>query len=103
MKRNPYTAAIAVSLVLLQTTLAFVVGRLGMSYWWVSLILAYAVGAFANHTAYVIIHDAAHNLIFRSKNWNRLIGMLVDFPNLFPGAMGFRVYHLKHHAHQGDY
>src|SRR5205814_7709551 len=24
-------------------------------------------------------------------------------PNLTPGAMGFRVYHLKHHSHQGDY
>ena len=74
-----------------------------MAYWWVALLVAYLFGAFANHCAYVIIHDAAHNLIFQSKNWNRLIAILADLPNLGPGAMGFRVYHLKHHAHQGDY
>src|SRR4051812_24897555 len=103
MGRNPWTAAIAVGIVTVQTALAFFFGQLGASYWWLSLVVAYLLGAFANHTNYVIIHDAAHNLIFRSKNLNRLIGMLTDFPNLFPGAMGFRIYHLKHHSHQGDY
>ncbi len=67
------------------------------------MLVAYCVGAFANHANYVIIHDAAHNLIFRNKSWNKLIAILADLPNLGPGAMGFRVYHLKHHAHQGDY
>lgn len=56
-----------------------------------------------NHANYVIIHDATHNLILRSKSWNKMIGILADLPNLTPGAMGFRVYHLKHHSHQGDY
>jgi sphingolipid delta-4 desaturase len=32
-----------------------------------------------------------------------MIGILADLPNLMPGAMAFRVYHLKHHSHQGDY
>jgi sphingolipid delta-4 desaturase len=103
MARNPYTALIAVSILTMQTALAFWMGKLGMGYWWLSLLIAYFLGAFANHTNYVIIHDAAHNLIFRSKNWNRLIAILADLPNLGPGAMGFRVYHLKHHSHQGDY
>ena len=103
MVRNPYTALIALSLLALQTGLAYFFGTLGLGYWWLSLIVAYLVGAFANHTNYVIIHDAAHNLIFQSKNWNRLVAILADLPNLGPGAMGFRVYHLKHHAHQGDY
>ena len=103
MSRNPSTALIAVAVVALQTALAFGMGKLGIHYWWLSLLLGYCVGAFAHHTNYVIIHDAAHNLIFRRKSWNRLIAILADFPNLFPGAMGFRVYHLKHHSHQGDY
>src|SRR4029077_20001859 len=97
MARNPYTALIAVSIVAMQTAFAFWMGKLGMEYWWLSLLVAYFVGAFANHTNYVVIHDAAHNLIFRNKNWNRLVAIMADLPNLGPGAMGFRVYHLKHH------
>ena len=103
MVRNPSTALIAVTIVVLQTVVAFWMGRLGMDYWWIALLVAYLFGAFATHCAYVIIHDAAHNLIFQGKNWNRLIAILADLPNLGPGAMGFRVYHLKHHAHQGAY
>src|SRR5437764_640784 len=103
MARNPSTALIAVSILILQTTIAFGMGRLGMGYWWLSLVIAYFVGAFANHANYVIIHDATHNLVFRRKSWNKLIAILADLPNLGPGAMGFGVYHLKHHSHQGDY
>jgi hypothetical protein len=32
-----------------------------------------------------------------------MVAVIADLPNLTPGAMGFRVYHLKHHSHQGDY
>ena len=103
MVRNPWTALIALSVVVLQTSLAFCFGKLGFGYWWLSLVMAYCVGAFANHANYVIIHDATHNLIFRNKSWNKLVGILADLPNLNPGAMGFRVYHLRHHSHQGDY
>lgn len=103
MVRNPSTALIAVTILVVQTAIAFWMGKLGMGYWWLALLVAYLFGAFANHCAYVIIHDAAHNLIFQKKNWNRLIAILADLPNLGPGAMGFRVYHLKHHAHQGAY
>jgi len=103
MVRNPYTALIALWIVILQTSIAFWMGKLGFGYWWLSVLLAYCVGAFANHANYVIIHDATHNLILGRKNWNKMIGIIADLPNLTPGAMGFRVYHLKHHSHQGDY
>jgi sphingolipid delta-4 desaturase len=103
MVRNPWTALIALSLVAIQTGIAFEMGKLGIHYWWLSLIIAYFVGAFANHANYVIIHDATHNLIFRRQSWNVVVAILADLPNLSPGAMGFRVYHLKHHSHQGDY
>src|SRR3981189_3308114 len=103
MVRNPYTGLIALSLLVLQTSIAYGMGKLGFSFWWLSLLIAYGVGAFANHANYVIIHDATHNLILRSKSWNKMVASLADLPNLSAGAMGFRVYHLKHHSHQGDY
>ena len=103
MVRNPWTALIAVSIVAMQTAIAFGMGQLGFGYWWLSLVIAFCVGAFGNHANYVIIHDATHNLIFRSPGWNKMVALIADLPNLAPGAMGFRVYHLKHHSHQGDY
>lgn len=68
MVRNTWTALIALSVVVVQTSLAFCFGKLGFGYWWLSLVIAYCVGAFANHANYVIIHDATHNLIFRNKS-----------------------------------
>ena len=58
MGRNPVTALIAVTVLAVQTAIAFWMGKLGMDYWWFSLLVAYLFGAFANHCAYVIIHDA---------------------------------------------
>jgi sphingolipid delta-4 desaturase len=103
MGRNPWTLLIALAVVSLQTALAFLFGKLGFGYWWLSLLVAYGVGAFANHSMYVLIHDAIHNLILPSKSWNKVIAIFADLPNLLPGAMGFGIYHLKHHSHQGDY
>src|SRR5437667_2714665 len=72
MVRNPYTALIAVSLVLIQTAIAYGMGKLGFGYWWLSLLIAYCIGAFANHAAYVIIHDPTQNLMFWSKRWYKI-------------------------------
>ena len=101
--RNPFTALIALSIVGLQFGIAYGMGRMGWSYWWLSLLVAYGVGAFANHCMYVVIHDSIHNLVFRNKTLNRFVAILADLTNLVPGAIGFGVYHLKHHTHQGDY
>lgn len=100
---NPWTAGILVFVVSLQTALAWSFGRLGSEYWWLMLIVAWSVGAFANHSLYVIIHEATHNLIFKSAVLNRWAAIFADLPNTFPAAAGFRIYHLKHHAHQGNY
>ena len=101
--RNPWTLAIAVLLVGIQSGLAILLGRLGLSYWWLALILAYCIGAFANHCLYVVIHDATHRLIFSTRAANNLVAIFADMPNVLPGAIGFSLCHLKHHAHQGRY
>ena len=101
--RNAFTAVIMLTVLGIQTALAFAMGRLGPGYWWLSLIVAFVFGAFMNHCMYVIIHDATHNLILKRRAWNKWIAILADLPNLVPGAIGFGVYHRQHHAHQGDY
>ena len=44
----------------LQTALAWSLGKLGFDYWWLTLLVAYGVGAFANHAMYVLIHELMH-------------------------------------------
>jgi sphingolipid delta-4 desaturase len=71
--------------------------------WWVVLLTAYFVGAFANHALFVLIHEFTHNMVFKSRIANLLGGIMCDFPNGFPSSVSFRKYHLKHHAFQGHY
>jgi sphingolipid delta-4 desaturase len=101
--RNPWTALICVLVVTFQIMLAALLGRLGPSFWFLALLLAYGVGAFANHCLYVIIHDATHRLIFRARFANQLMAIFADLPNVVPGSVGFGLCHLKHHAFQGQY
>ncbi|MDX2001338.1 MAG: fatty acid desaturase [Chitinophagales bacterium] len=101
--RNPYTALIMLGVLALQTIIAYFMGQAGLEYWWLAVITAYIVGAFASHTMYVIIHEATHDLVFANKTLNRFVAIFADLPNLFPAAMGFKIYHIKHHQHQGDY
>jgi sphingolipid delta-4 desaturase len=71
--------------------------------WWFSIIVAFLVGAFANHACFVLIHEAAHNLIFKNRNMNYIAGIIADIPNVLPSSVSFRSYHMKHHSYQGDY
>jgi sphingolipid delta-4 desaturase len=100
---EPKTMIIILQIVIFQSFFAIFLGMAGMEYWWLSLIAAYCFGAFFNHATFVIIHETSHNAVFNRKVLNRLAACLVDLVNVFPSAEGFRVYHIRHHAHQGDY
>ncbi|MCK7525397.1 MAG: fatty acid desaturase [Ignavibacteriales bacterium] len=98
--RNPVSFLIILFAVGLQLTIAYF---LSSQPWWLALIVAFLVGAFANHACYVLIHEAAHNLIFKNRPLNYISGILADIPNVLPSSVSFRSYHLKHHSFQGDY
>ena len=100
MGRNHMTIAYIVLVVYLQLVLAYVSS--GLAWYWV-LLMAYAVGAFANHALFTLIHECAHNMVFKSRVANLWAGILCDIPNGFPSSVQFRKYHLKHHAFQGHY
>ena len=100
MGRNPNTIFYILGVVGLQLVVAYLVSA---QPWWVMLIAAYCIGAFANHALFVLMHDCSHNMVFKNRNANMLAGMLCDLPNGFPVSAGFRKYHLKHHAFQGHY
>lgn len=87
--------------------LAIVGGQIGIGWWcasqpwWVTFAAAFIIGAFANHALFVMIHEASHNLIFKTRWLNKIAGIMCNFPMGFPSSESFQRYHLKHHIYQG--
>jgi sphingolipid delta-4 desaturase len=98
--RNSWSAVLVVALVVLQTGAAALIGRAPV---WAGVAAAFLVGAFLDHALWVLIHECAHNLVFRRAAWNRLAAVTANLPHLLPSAISFQTYHLKHHAFQGVY
>jgi sphingolipid delta-4 desaturase len=70
--------------------------------WAFTLLLAYTLGASANHALWVLIHECTHNLVFRSSRANSALQIFANGPIVFPAAISFRKFHLLHHRFQGD-
>lgn len=100
MGKNFNTIYYIVGIVALQIAISYFIKDL--AWYWVALV-AWTVGAFANHALFVLIHECTHNMVFKSRVANLWAGILCDLPNAFPSSVGFRKYHLKHHAFQGHY
>ncbi len=96
--KNPYTIFALVGMVSAMVVLAWLVKD---SPWWLVFVVAYGVGAFINHALFVMIHECAHNLLFKRKGWNSLAGIIANLPHIFPSSVMFARYHIKHHSFQG--
>ncbi|HMB82168.1 MAG TPA: fatty acid desaturase, partial [Vicinamibacterales bacterium] len=96
---NPVSAIWTVVLVVVQFALAFAVGGRGWIWW---LPCAYIFGATIDHALWVLIHECSHNLMFRSRNANRVTAIVANLPMVVPGAISFCKYHLLHHRHIGE-
>ncbi len=96
--KNPMTIFAIIGLVAFQVVLAWFVRD--QSWWWV-FGAAYLLGAFADHALFVMIHECTHKLLFKNPNANRWASMFANMPQIFPSAISFEKYHIKHHAFQG--
>jgi sphingolipid delta-4 desaturase len=96
--KNPYTFVALTGLVLGMVLLSYLLRN---SSWWLIVLVSYAVGAFLNHSLFVMIHETTHNLLFKSKSANLLAGIFANLPHILPSAVSFSRYHLKHHSFQG--
>lgn len=98
--RNRWTFGLILLTVGAQVGLAFL---LRAQPWWQILTSAYIVGAFLDHALFVMVHECSHDLVF-ARRWANALAMIVaNMPQVFPSAVSFRHYHLRHHAHQGEY
>jgi sphingolipid delta-4 desaturase len=97
---NPWTALFALALVAAQLGLA---AWLPHTRWWLLLLFSYFVGGTINHSLYVVLHECTHNLVFKRPVYNRILALIVNFPQVFPSAMQFIKYHMLHHTNQAEY
>ena len=97
-QKNPTTFWVAAFCVVLMTGIAWLVRDQS---WWIVVAAAWFIGAFPAHTLFVCIHEAAHNLIFRKPAANIWLAIFANLPTVFPTAITFKNFHIKHHAFQG--
>jgi len=96
--RNRFTAVFAVGAVGAELALAW--WSRDQS-WWALALMAFCVGAFLSHLLFVLVHEAAHNLVFKSRTANHALGIFANSAQLIPSAVHFMRFHIKHHAFQG--
>lgn len=97
--RNPWSAALVLFMVALQLSLAVWLSDLP---WFLVVMAAFIVGAVTAHSLSTFIHEASHDLIFRTPLANRIIAIIANVPLVFPAAIDFRDKHLLHHKHLGE-
>jgi sphingolipid delta-4 desaturase len=84
--RNPYSLLLILFVISLQILISILLTN---QPWWIALLVAYLVGAFANHSLFVLVHETAHNLIFKNKKLNFISGIIADIPNVVPSSISF--------------
>jgi sphingolipid delta-4 desaturase len=97
---TPFTAWIVLFWVVLQIGVAFVFRDSPI---WAIFLLSYTVGAVSNHALWVMIHECTHNLVFKGTPANSLLQIFANLPIIFPSAISFRIFHIQHHLHQGEW
>src|SRR6266545_2207954 len=71
--KNPLSFLLILALVSAQFGLAF---ALRHEPWWLILLVAYTAGAVIDHGLFVLVHECAHNLLFKKPVWNTFAGIL---------------------------
>jgi len=94
--RTKYIVAATVSL---QISMAW----LTLNWRWSTYLLAiYVIGATANHSLFLAIHELAHNLGAKTAAENKLIAMIANLPIVIAYSVNFKPYHMEHHRFQGQ-
>ena len=70
--------------------------------WGAYLAVVYVVGATANHSLFLAIHEMSHNLAAKEPWINKAISLVANFPIGLPYFSSFKNFHMAHHRYQGD-
>lgn len=64
--------------------------------------LAYVIGATANQSIFLAVHELSHNLLFKKPLHNKLFAIFTNLPIGIPYSASFQPYHQLHHKFMGD-
>lgn len=98
MGPEPLTKYTVAATVLLQVVTAYFVRDAS---WPVFLAVAYVIGAIANQSLFLAIHELSHRLGSKSIARNKLYMIMANLPIGIPFGMTFGPYHMEHHRYQG--
>jgi len=99
MRPEPLTKWVVFATVALQVYMA----ALTLEWSWPAYLAAiYVVGATANHSLFLAIHELSHNLGFKSISHNKLLSMVANLPIGIAYCITFKPYHMEHHRYQGE-
>jgi sphingolipid 4-desaturase/C4-monooxygenase len=101
---GPYLLSpVYITLILtLQMAIAISFAEYNISWGWI-LLTSWVIGAIANHSMFVFVHEASHDLVAKGRRANKIWGIISNIPQGVPSAVSFRTYHLIHHANMGEY
>jgi sphingolipid delta-4 desaturase len=90
-------------LVAATVTLQVFMAWLTLEWRWPAYLAAlYIVGATANHSLFLAVHELSHNLGAPTLLGNRCISMLANLPIGIAYCITFKPFHMDHHRNQGD-
>lgn len=92
------TKYIALGLIIFQIVSAIYSVNLSWKLW---IFCLYFLNASISQTLFLINHEVAHDLAFKNRISNNILGYLVNLPAIFPYSAAFRHYHLMHHKYLG--
>ena len=68
--------------------------------WPAFLVAVYVIGATANHSLFLAIHEISHNLAFRDAEHNKMLAIFANMPIGIPFCTMFKPFHILHHRYQ---
>lgn len=92
------TQYFAYSLFLVQVFLAYIVRDSFIG----ACVLGVTISPYVDFAVLTLVHEVSHNLVFKSRAANRLLGILCNTVFIAPVSEVFRQHHNMHHLHLGD-
>ncbi len=68
---------------------------------WLVIACAYFLGSVISLALMVLVHDASHNRVAKSKAANNAALFIANLGILWPASLAYRRYHLNHHKNFG--
>jgi sphingolipid 4-desaturase/C4-monooxygenase len=95
---NRWSYVCLVAVVGLQLSIGYTLNESSI---WTVAGVSYFLGSLISLSIMILVHDASHNLIAKSKAANNAALFVANLGILWPASLAYRRYHLNHHKNFG--